>query len=253
MNDLTQAVTKNGVRIYVISLQQAEQRRHSVIHQLAACSYPWQFVDAVRADSDIVRQSSELPTASRKWHKPLRGGEIACYLSHQIAWRHALSHDVQHALILEDDFQLLDQADSIIELLLKFNATSDIIKLFGKPKRFYALQTVEQNHKEYQLCKAFSLPAVTVAQWVNRSALPHLLQRSELLERPIDIDMKHYWEYPLAIHQLCPAIVEEISAQLGGSGITNRKTGKTMLVVIKRLLHKVIYYWNCMKFYRQQH
>jgi glycosyl transferase, family 25 len=251
MNDLTEAVTKNGVCIYVISLQQAEQRRKSVIDQLTTCSYPWQFVDAILADSLLVRQSSERPSTSSKWHKPLRGGEIACYLSHQIAWRHALSHDVRYALILEDDFQLLDQADSIIELLLKFDTKSDIIKLFGKPKRFYALQTVEHNHKEYQLCKAYSLPACTVAQWVHHSALPHLLKKSELLERPVDIDMKHYWEYPLAIHQLCPAIVEEISTQLGGSGIANRKTGKTALVVIKRLLHKVFYYWNCMKFYQK--
>lgn len=236
-------------RVFVISLSDAEQRRQSVMAQLSGAKADWQFVDAVRADSvEVVDRMSQGATM-QKWHKPLRAGEIACYLSHRKVWQKMLDEQIESALILEDDFFLKKPLDEIIELLQRFQSDYDMIKLYGQPKRSRCIEQCQVSHEMYQLHQAFSVTGITVAQWVRANALPRLLAKSERIERPIDMDLKHFWEYPLTIYHLLPALVEEVSAQLGGTSIGVRKSPKTIQQWFKRWAAKCVYYGKCIQNY----
>jgi len=79
--------------------------------------------------------------------------------------------------------------------------------------------------------------------------LPKLIEKSQTIRRPIDMDYKHCWEYPLQILHIQPVLVDEMSAELGGSMILHRKQPKTLRALWRRWKHKISFYWNCMIHY----
>jgi glycosyl transferase family 25 len=237
------------VKIYVISLSDAQQRRDHVWSQLAGAELPWEIVDAVRAEDRLVQQMLEESRKSSKWHKSLRAGEVACYMSHVRVWQKMLDEGVESALILEDDFQLKKPVDEIVRILLGFQSEYDMIKLFGTPRKSRCLEKRAADGQSYELHQAFSIKGITVAQWVRATAVPRLIAKAQKMERPIDMDFKHHWEYPMKIYHLIPAMVDEVSAQLGGSSIGQRKTKKTGKQLLKRWAAKCQYYGNCIKHY----
>jgi glycosyl transferase family 25 len=239
------------VKVFVISLSDAVQRRESACAQLNGARVSWEFVDAVRSDSETVVEMLKTCRDSRKWHKPLLAGEIACYLSHRKVWQKMIDEQIESALILEDDFLLKMPMDEIIELLQRFQSDYDMIKIFGNPKHSRSVEECLINQRIYQLHQAFSVTGITVAQWVRANALPRLLAKSERIERPIDMDLKHHWEYPLKILHLLPPVVDEVSSQLGGSSIGARKPKKTVRQWLKRWAAKCVYYGNCIQHYHR--
>jgi glycosyl transferase family 25 len=236
-----------NVKVYVISVNDAHQRRENVRSQLCDAEVTWEIIDAVRSDSAVVTDLLEKFRYSKKWHKPLQAGEIACYLSHRKVWQKMLDEKVERALILEDDFQLKMPVDEIIALLHEFRSDYDMVKLHGTPKGSHSVEDCDF----YALHQAFSVTGITVAQWVCARALPLLMAKSEQIERPIDMDIKHHWEYPLTVYHLIPEVVEEVSSRLGGTSIKNRKTRKSLGQWLKRWSAKFIYYGNCIKHYHR--
>jgi glycosyl transferase family 25 len=242
-------MTRQSGKIYVISVNHAHQRRENVRAQLSHSKFTWEIIDAIRSDSDIVKNLLEKSGDSKKWHKPLQSGEIACYLSHRKVWQKMLDEGIERALILEDDFQLTMPIDDMMALLHEFRFDYDIVKLHGNPKHSRCIEELQHGHELYELHQAFSVTGITVAQWVSARALPLLMAKSEQIERPIDMDIKHYWEYPLKVYHLIPEVVEEVSSRLGGSSIKNRSSRKTFRQWLRRWKLKCLYYGQCIKHY----
>jgi glycosyl transferase family 25 len=238
-------------KIYVISVHDAHRRRENVRAQLSDATVDWEIIDAIRSDSAAVIDLLEKSCDSKKWHKPLQSGEIACYLSHRKVWQKMLDEGIERALILEDDFQLTMPVDEIMALLHEFRTDFDIVKLHGKPKRSRSIEECLHGRELYGWHQAFSVTGITVAQWVNARALPRLMAKAEQIERPIDMDIKHHWEYPLTVYHLIPEVVKEVSHQLGGSSIKNRKARKTFRQWLKRWKFKCNYYGHCIKHYHR--
>lgn len=240
------------VKAYVISLPGATERRESVHRQLEGSKVDWEIVDAVSVDEEKVRQMAVDYRESRLWHKPLQMGEFACYLSHRLVWQRMIEDSVDYAIILEDDFQLKKPLDDVVQLLASLSKQPDMVKLYGIPKISHVVETSSVGTGEYQLLEAFAVTSGTVGQWVSRNAVPRLLAHSELIQRPIDMDLKHYWEFPISVYHLHPPVVEEISSILGGTSITHRRSKKTLRMQLKRWKLKLCFYFFCLKYYRSR-
>ena len=234
-----------NMKIYVISLPHAQLRRENAAKQLIDCKYPWQFVDAVTSDSDEVREMMEKSERVSLWHKPLRGGEVACYLSHRKVWQMMGDEGITHGLVLEDDFCLETDINHMVAILLGFKHSYDMIKLNGRPKLSRVVESIDCDGERFDLIKPFAPTGITVGQWVHARSLPRLLDRSRQIRRPIDMDLKHYWEYPLELYHIRPLMVGEMSAELGGSTILHRKQPKTFASQMRRWKQKLSFYWNC--------
>jgi len=88
--------------ILIISLTGAKQRREFQIQQLSALNLEFKFLDATSVDDvdeTIYKQYFQ------DWQRPLKTTEVACYFSHQHAWKEVIQSN-QPALILEDDVLL---------------------------------------------------------------------------------------------------------------------------------------------------
>lgn len=238
------------VKAYVISLPGATERRQSVRRQLECSKVEWEIVDAVSADEEGVREMADRCRESQLWHKPLQPGEFACYLSHRSVWQRIMEEAVDYAIILEDDFQLKIPLDELVRLLRGFSKQPDMVKLYGIPKISRTLETIADGDDVYRLLEAFAVTSGTVGQWVSRSAVPRLLDHSKSIRRPIDMDLKHHWEFPISVCHLHPPVVEEISSTLGGTSITHRRSKKTMRIQLRRWKLKLCFYYFCIKHYK---
>lgn len=237
------------VKAYVISLPDAVERRKSVCRQLETSDVEWEIVDAVLAAGEEVREMLDHCRDSDHWHKPLQSGEVACYLSHRQVWRRMIEEGVDEAIILEDDFELTRPLDEIVSLLWSFVTQADMIKLYGVPKISRIVETATDHRGTHALLQAFAVTSGTVGQWVSAKCVPRLLARSEHIKRPIDMDLKHHWEFPLAVFHLSPPVVHEISSSLGGSSISHRRSKKTIKMQLRRWKFKVIFYLQSLKSY----
>lgn len=204
---------------FVISTQDdGGIRRQSAVDQLNALAASFTFIPGYSPDDPEIDRSysSALNRASMK--RPLSRGEIAAYLSHRRALTAFLATDAESAIILEDDFSAIDRARFAgqISQLLGAPAKWDLVKLFdyGRRKRPRA----RLNLGTIELVEYTSPTVGMVAYLVRRSGARKLTQRPFIF-RPIDEDIKFYWELDLWAFSVIPNLVLEISDRLGGSQI----------------------------------
>ena len=245
---INQENIEHKICIYVISLKKAHERRKSVENQLSKFNFQWKFIDAIDANSEEVANAPKHDPSTR-WHKSLVEGEIACYMSHMKAWNAMKDDKVKYGLILEDDFFLRKDLNEIIGCLYQINSEYDIIKLYGIPKIARQISKYSSGSLSIRLVRAFSVTGITVALWIDAKALPLLLEKGKNMSRPVDMDLKHYWEYPLKIFHAKPSLFSEISDQLGGTSIKHRKNITSLKSRFFRLFWKLRYYMCCLFFY----
>lgn len=211
----SQFISKH-VAAFILTLdEEGGQRRRHAADEATSLSLPWQFVTGYRKTDPALDRyySHRMNTLLHK--RPLTSGEIAVYAGHRRMWRAFLESGLEYALILEDDFHVLDQ-DRLLQTIQELTTHPerwDIVKFFDyKPKPVIAsieIGTATVVAHKYPACGA-------VAYLMNIKAARSLLRRSRIF-RPIDEDLSHPWEFSIRIWSLEPNIVEEVSHNLGGS------------------------------------
>lgn len=94
------------LRIYVISLAKNNPRRVGLKKVLTQLGGPHEIVDAVDGRdglSTTVERELDRAEANRRARRQVTDAELACSLSHRIAWERFLRSDGEWALVLEDD------------------------------------------------------------------------------------------------------------------------------------------------------
>ena len=137
----------------------------------------------------------------RTFHLPMTAGEIGCYLSHRRAWQRVLDHDLDYAVILEDDVILGDDFSHALQVIPGITEPWDMLKL-GAVSRKPVLQRTPAGR--LSLCRYLKVPISAYAQVVSRSGAEKLLQCREIFGRPVDVDLQYVWENDLDILGLEP-------------------------------------------------
>ena len=120
------------MKILVINLKKATERRQFQTAQLQTLGLDYQFFDAINAnDADAMRPKAYWRTGQR----PLRETEKACFLSHRACWEKVLETD-EPALILEDDALLSDKVPELLKSL-KTVQDFDILNLETRARQIF--------------------------------------------------------------------------------------------------------------------
>lgn len=204
---------------FVISIQNEEgARRFSSAHQLSVLAADFTFIPGYAPDDPEVDISYSRTLNHALMKRPLSRGEIAAYLSHRRALTAFLKTNAEFAIILEDDFGAVnpDRFAEHISKLMQAPAQWDLVKLFDYGRRKSSRARLDLGSVE--LVEYRSPTAGMVAYLVRRSGAQKLTERSFIF-RPIDEDIKFYWEIDLYAFSAFPNLVSEISETLGGSQI----------------------------------
>ena len=178
------------IHTLLISLEDAQARRAAAIGQLTAAGFDPVFIPACDGRHRPVDDWDCYDAARARAFlgRPLRGGEIGCYLSHVAALKRFLATDAGVALVFEDDVTITPEAAnairSALDWLMARPATQwDVINLVTSARKF--TRPVDDAHVP-GLCRAYYFPLTTAGLAWSRPGAEAFLAQHDRVFAPID-------------------------------------------------------------------
>ncbi len=188
---------------------------------------------------------------ARLHHKPLISGEKGCYASHLRAWQQLLDSPHAAIVILEDDVRLTpafarvvraiaDQVDSPAER--EAVAAWDMVKLVGrsidgKSDRICRREALCEG---YELITYDRIPSRTAGYVLNRRGAQKLLASRVPFGRPVDVDLRHWWENDLRVLGVSPDAIRH-NDTTGGTTIVHGEREKALRTRFRKFRLKAAY------------
>lgn len=192
--------------VHVINLDRATrrwERSHAVLNRIGvpharfpACDWK-QLDDAQRARA--YRLKPDWRARAGRMTLP----EVACYLSHLALWNVVANGEAHGAIILEDDFDCAADTAEVLDAISIRAPGWDMLKLFSERPRILKASTPLTAH--YRVGTPYILPMSTLAYAITREAARGMTEAVVPFGRPIDIDLKHWWEHDAMIKLVMPS------------------------------------------------
>ncbi|MEH0164477.1 glycosyltransferase family 25 protein [Paucibacter sp. JuS9] len=183
---------------------EAELQQHGV----AGERFPATLWTALSAAEQARYYSPELN--ARLFHKPLVNGEKGCYASHLRAWQWLLDSPHAALVVLEDDVKLKPGFAAVVDAITALPAGWDMIKLLGRPAtgKQEKLRGQAPLIAGTELVDYARIPSLTAGYVISRSGASKLLNTRLPFGRPIDVDLRHFWENGLKVQGVEPSAIE---------------------------------------------
>jgi glycosyl transferase, family 25 len=232
-----------AMRCVVINLQDAASRWFAVSRAFERAG-----IDACRqeavcgAELNATARAALCPAAlnRRQYHRTLSPGEIGCYASHMSVWRQLLQSGESALAVFEDDIEVTGPLAHVLDSIDQLPQPGDIVKLIGR--------SVEKVADRVPLCRGCDLiayrrvPSLTGGYVITRRGAEKLLRRHPPFGRPVDVDMRHWWECGLVVLGVQPyPLCEAESAQR--TTIPNRYGRVGPLMRASKLRLQLQYSW----------
>lgn len=210
--------------IRYINLERDTERRDRMQGELARLRLPGERFPAVLWSALSSEEQNALYSEevnARQFHKPLVAGEKGCYASHLLLWQWLLESSHDAVVVLEDDVQLCDDFERVCSEIAAVSVPPwDMVKLIGR----IGLGKAEKQLTAVPLCAGYKLhgyrrvPSLTAGYVISRTGASKLLAHRKPFGRPIDVDLRHWWETDrLQILGLCPSVIELDATSLTSS------------------------------------
>lgn len=197
--------------IYVVSLISALERRKSVAEQMRQQDLQFEFFDAVdgrNVDEASINQVYDSATNSKRFKRPLSRPEVGCYLSHLALWKTIAQSDQSAAIILEDDLKILEPLSTVLASLNSL-ALEDVIIKLDAPVSAPGNGDGQMLQDPFRVYQPRAIAPMTLGYVIGRRAADRMLVIRERFFRPVDNDIKHFWEHQVPVHHIAPRIIGE--------------------------------------------
>jgi glycosyl transferase family 25 len=235
--------------IFVINLDRSVARLENATRQLHGAGLEFERIAAIDGRALPEAELSRLcPDNSRLFFAPLTPGEVGCWLSHARALRTMIDRGLPRCVVFEDDFELRPGfARCLGELLALGDRLPDAVKLFGSRAHGEVLAALPGG----DLVVRSNSPPIcsTCTLWTERGA-QKLLRASTQLRRPIDVDIKHWWELDLDVAWVSPPVVVDSQEHMRSSTIGDRRVtgaGGRVAQLRYRWTYAIERHWRCMR------
>lgn len=196
--------------VYVVNLDCDAERMQSMADQLDRLGLGFTRVPAVSGRDLPAAQREALYDANAnrlRFPLPMVDGEIGCYASHLTVWQRLIANHQAAALVLEDDVLLDPSLLPVLEAIKALPMGWDMVKLMGRDR--------ESLWQRWPLIEGVSLvryrrvPNQTGAYLLSAAGARKLLAGRRPFYRPVDIDLRHWWECGLRLFGTCPYPVRD--------------------------------------------
>ncbi|GAA5192824.1 glycosyltransferase family 25 protein [Ferrimonas gelatinilytica] len=199
-----------SAKIYVINLERSKDRLRNIGLQLDTLGLAFEriaAVDGVQLSAEALAQHYSATLNQQQMHRQMQAGEIACYLSHRKVWQKMVDDQVPFAVVLEDDVQVQPEIALFSQRVGAVADHWDVIKLFVGPNE----KRVEKALSITPSCSLVAnqkVPTSTAAQMVSLEGARKLLVMSERFGRPVDWDIRRWWQYDLRVLGVSQSLAE---------------------------------------------
>ena len=224
------------MRIFVISLKTAQDRRARMRARLEALDLDFHWIDGV----DLREESEEALAAfcdlktQRKigqiYHRGTlpSAGQIGCYLAHLNAYRAMLGRGEKCALILEDDAILLEELPVYLEPLRMAAREFDVLMLEDRRPDMPSLPIGPIGaDRQIRLKKYGSLDGGS-AYVINERAAARILSYGRV-QMPIDTLLHRWWSAGFLEGQIVPPLADhdvEMESDIGEHFVADSSSGR---------------------------
>jgi len=236
---------------YIINLEDNVTRLRNSSRQMDAQGIDWTRVDGVNGwamtEEEVAAVYAADENARRAKH-PLVRPEIGCYLSHVRAWQ-MIAADTAHpgGFIFEDDFAAAPELRRALELLSRPDPDWDVVKLFSFD-RSPRMVTDAELGDGLRIGTPYRIPTCLIGYGITREAAARLSETAIPFFRPVDEDMKFFWEKGLRIALVTPppVTIGSQEAETGTISGTRRAEAKRRRLsdafrVLKNIRYQVSY------------
>ncbi len=206
----------------------------------------FEFFDAI-GGSDLsqeeIARAYDPDKNARLFKRPLSAAEIGCYLSHRALWDRVGRSRAAGAIILEDDFDADDALPALLDEICGMDLSNCLVKLHSQRKAKGArLATLTGG---YRLLAPAKIPGMTLGYVVERRAAAALAEKSLPFGRPVDMDLKHWWDFGVPVLLVEPAPLRVRTADGVGAIESSREAAKPagLLGGWVRLVRNLRYQW----------
>ena len=223
-------MTPQPLKVFVISLERAGQRRAHMRRLLDQLGLQAEFIAAVdgRALTAADRARYDARRARLHYRAEMSDAEIACYLSHYRCYERIADDGLPMALILEDDIAVSPNFLSVVRALA---AQSDpewtVVRL--QSQRTKVLKPRAAKDRGQSVC---AVPGGTLFQLgthvlggcaylMRRPAAESMVAYARRIVRPIDQTLDRYWENGIAPYVVRPFPVwqhPDFASEIGSRG-----------------------------------
>ena len=214
----------------IIHLERSLERKPQVRKLKKVLPYRTKVIEAIdgsKPNNDLSK--SYIPRLLRpRYPFTLRSAEIACFQSHRKCWQEIIDRDLEAALIIEDDVDIIDREfRAAVKLAMKEIKMGDLIRLPIKPREKPRSKILKQDN--ISIFEPTLVGLGTQAQIVTYDAARRLLEKTEQFDRPIDVYLQLRWKHGVRIITLWPNGMRECSSSLGGSLIGKERNNSDKL------------------------
>lgn len=156
------------IPVYLINLDGSDERLASASGQLVAAGVDFQRVPAFDGRKLRIEEFPDYdPRAALRYlGRPMRGGEIGCYLSHLDCARRFLATDAAQAVVLEDDMHLTpgfaEGVRKVLDWLAAHPMGWDVINIGANRHKIYTvLHGFDAGGSRHDLTLAHYFPMTT--------------------------------------------------------------------------------------------
>lgn len=170
-------------------------------------------VDGVRLDAVWWKTLTDAEQAKyysekknrQQYYQALVNGEKGCYASHICAWQALLDSNAPGMIVLEDDVTLHANFSSVVEAIALLPTNWDMIKLLSRPvEKIRATRPLIPGH---QLIQYRRVPSWTAGYVISRSGARKLLESRLPFGRPVDVDIRFWFENDLHVFGVYPSLL----------------------------------------------
>ena len=209
-----------------INLDEDMQRRSTIEAACAVVGVQAERVPATRWSRLNAEQQAALYSARlnvRSYFRPMLPGEMGCYASHIAAWRRLLASSAPALVVMEDDVEPGPDFAAVVNAIAALPAGWDMVKLIGRAQERPA--TRQPLVGAFELVSYRRVPSLTAGYVISRRGAEKLLTTRVPFGRPIDEDLRHWWESDLVMRGVLPAAIADADTGSTSSiGVRQRQT-----------------------------
>jgi glycosyl transferase, family 25 len=219
--------------VFVINMADNTKRMSDAAAELERLGISFTRFDAVNGraipENELARVYDPVANLRRARH-PMIGPEIGCYLSHIALWEKIAAGDAAGGIILEDDFAAAEDLAAVLAAVSADEGHWDIVKLFsarGEQKLLDQRPLVAGR----EIAVPYKVPNAMLGYAIRRETAARLAKCTLPVSRPVDEDLKHFWEFGLRISMVSPSPLRfgTLSTETGTITEARRHTTKVKL------------------------
>lgn len=194
------------MKLFVISLPHATARRRSAEFQLRAAGIPFEFSDAVCGRALVSRDGFEGCDRER-WlintGREITPGEVGCFASHRRLWQQCVERR-EPVMIMEDDFLILPRFGAAVDQASAHIDSCGHIRLQDERR---ARKLAQGACGDFTLARYTKAPHCTMCYALSPAVASSFLNASKIIDAPVDVFIKKFWEHGHALYCLTPYTV----------------------------------------------